>query len=211
MWGINDQEQQWIVLKIRQHAQDPTRTTARTCFEGGHVSTLNTALAQLLRIIFQCGGRPDRSSSLAILEERSYGEACAVCDQFPSTCTAERTTSRDPGDFGQGEEDPLSFASADRIEEEAAAAEVFSGRGNQQRENATVPPYYMHHPLISLNRSGRSSMLGAWSDYIGSLVMSINPGPSPFPVPEQSSSGSTSLPHKTSSPLPLNSILAIQN
>jgi hypothetical protein len=45
VWGINDVDQ-WIILKIRQHSQDPTRTAARTGFEGGQVSNLNSDLAQ---------------------------------------------------------------------------------------------------------------------------------------------------------------------
>ena len=45
VWGINDVDQ-WIILKIKQHSQDPTRTAARTGFEGGQVSNLNSDLAQ---------------------------------------------------------------------------------------------------------------------------------------------------------------------
>jgi hypothetical protein len=47
VWGINDQEQ-WIILKVRHHAQDPARTAAGAGFEGGQVSLLNTGLSQLL-------------------------------------------------------------------------------------------------------------------------------------------------------------------
>jgi hypothetical protein len=47
VWGVNDFDQ-WIVLKIRQHSQDPTRTAARAGFDGGQVSNLNSNLAQLL-------------------------------------------------------------------------------------------------------------------------------------------------------------------
>jgi len=62
--GINENDQ-WIVLKIRQHSQDPTRTNARTGLEGSQVSNLNNDLAQLLRSIVRGGGRSKVTISAA--------------------------------------------------------------------------------------------------------------------------------------------------
>jgi hypothetical protein len=55
VWGINDQDQ-WITIKIRQHAQDPSRIAGRTGFEGGCVSGLNSHLSELLRYNIRSGG-----------------------------------------------------------------------------------------------------------------------------------------------------------
>ena len=45
--GIDDKND-WIAVKLRQHVQDPTRTAARSGFEGNEIAGLNTDLAKLL-------------------------------------------------------------------------------------------------------------------------------------------------------------------
>ena len=56
VWGLNDGDE-WSSVKIRQHAQDPSRTAGRTGFEGGDVSDLNTNLSELLRTVGRGGGQ----------------------------------------------------------------------------------------------------------------------------------------------------------
>jgi hypothetical protein len=48
VWGINDGDE-WTTVKIRQHAQDSSRTARRTGFEGVDVAVLNSDLTELLR------------------------------------------------------------------------------------------------------------------------------------------------------------------
>jgi hypothetical protein len=47
VWGINDHDV-CAIVKIRQHALDPSKTSGRTCFEGSNVVNLNAELAKLL-------------------------------------------------------------------------------------------------------------------------------------------------------------------
>jgi hypothetical protein len=76
VWGTNDLDQ-WITLKIRQHAQDPRRTQTRTGFESGQVTALNTDLAQLLRAITQGSRGPAGYDPSA--KDESAGKASKVC------------------------------------------------------------------------------------------------------------------------------------
>ena len=62
VWGINDYDD-WAMVKIRQHAVDPSRITRRTGFERIDVVNLNADLAKLLRSDVRGGGPPrDRPS-----------------------------------------------------------------------------------------------------------------------------------------------------
>jgi hypothetical protein len=56
LWVTNDLNA-WHIAKLRQHAQDPTKQTGRTGFEGGFVSRLNSSFAELLRRLIRGGGR----------------------------------------------------------------------------------------------------------------------------------------------------------
>ena len=78
VWGINDVDQ-WIVLNIRQHSQDPIRTTARTGFEGSQVSKLNSDLAQLLRSLVRGGGRTNVVISVATGKADGNAETRNLC------------------------------------------------------------------------------------------------------------------------------------
>ncbi len=48
LWVTNDLGT-WHIAKLRQHAQDPTKSAGRSGFEGGFVSGLNSSFAELLR------------------------------------------------------------------------------------------------------------------------------------------------------------------
>jgi hypothetical protein len=48
LWVTNDLNA-WHITKLRQHAQDPTKSASRSGFEEGFVSRLNSSFAKLLR------------------------------------------------------------------------------------------------------------------------------------------------------------------
>jgi len=48
LWVKNDLNA-WHVAKLRQHAQDPSKSAGRSGFEGGFVSRVNSAFIELLR------------------------------------------------------------------------------------------------------------------------------------------------------------------
>ena len=77
--GIDD-NLDWITVKLRQHAQDPARTSARSGFEGNEVSGLNTNLAELLRLVVR-GGRPARVTPTR--ETPSERENCEIRNGLP--------------------------------------------------------------------------------------------------------------------------------
>ena len=41
----------WIIVKIRQHAQDPIKTARRFGFEGGFVSSANSSFSNYFDIL----------------------------------------------------------------------------------------------------------------------------------------------------------------
>jgi hypothetical protein len=58
VWGINDGDE-WAIVKICQHASDPSKTAGRTGFKGSDVADLNTDLiAKLLRSAVRGDGPP---------------------------------------------------------------------------------------------------------------------------------------------------------
>ena len=60
------------IVKIRQHAPDPSRTAGRTGFLGSNVANLNADLAKLLRFVVRGGGPPrDRPSTSSQAPRRS--------------------------------------------------------------------------------------------------------------------------------------------
>ena len=75
--GIDDMND-WIAVKFRQHAQDPSRTTTRSGFEGNEVASLNTDLAKLLRSVVR-GGRPNHSVPSTTRKDSSQCENNEIC------------------------------------------------------------------------------------------------------------------------------------
>ena len=73
VWGIDDHDD-WAVVKIRQHAADPTRTAGRTGFEGNDVVNLNTDLTQLLRSTVRGGRLPRDPPSAPVRDPTSREE-----------------------------------------------------------------------------------------------------------------------------------------
>jgi len=118
VWGIDDIDQ-WTVLKIRQHSQDPARTAARTGFEGGQVSNLNSDLAQLLRSLVRGGGRPSVAISSATCKAGGCAETRDFCHKPSPADKGTRAFDREKRKGDTDEASPPT--SADRAEEEAAA------------------------------------------------------------------------------------------
>jgi hypothetical protein len=54
LWVKNDRNA-WHIAKIRQHAQDATKTIGKSGLDGGLVSSVNNAFTQLLRHIVRGG------------------------------------------------------------------------------------------------------------------------------------------------------------
>jgi hypothetical protein len=65
LWVKNDLNA-WHIAKLRHHAQDPSKSAGRSRFEGGYVSRVNSALAELLRrAIKDAGGRTPGGEELS--------------------------------------------------------------------------------------------------------------------------------------------------
>jgi hypothetical protein len=116
--GINDSDQ-WFVLKIRQHSQDPSRTTARTGFEGGQVSNLNSDLAQLLRSLARSGGRPRAVNPTSINTTGEGAETRNVRTKPSPTSKGKQADNKGEGNAYTSGSPP---SSTNRAEEEAASA-----------------------------------------------------------------------------------------
>ena len=103
--GINDRNE-WITLKLRQHAQDPERTAGRTGFEGSEVADLNANLTKLLRSAARGGRTSDSVSALKT-------------SQKPDTNETGKPKEGSPGKSAQPQESnnlPASPPSADELE-----------------------------------------------------------------------------------------------
>ena len=187
VWGTNDSGQ-WITLKIRQHSQDPERTAARTGFEGGFVSNLNSGLSQLLRSIVRGGGRPIASNSPATFSGGKEAEETSdVRPQPPPTGTGTgKCSSSSIGYCGKAAQGSPT-GSADSEEEKAAEAEA-SLQLDRLRTPLPSPVVPTRFASLALDptdtgnfRSSvreRRTVLSAWSDYVGTPIRSINTGPS---------------------------------
>ena len=131
VWGSDDHEV-WVTLKIRQHAQDPTKSAGRSGFEGSNVSGLNTHLAWLLRSFARNGGpriavEATGSSSRAALVDHSSPHRSGSAFVSGATQDAEHLGY----DAAAPEVDESGFntpGSADREEEEAAADAAAAAR-----------------------------------------------------------------------------------
>ncbi len=116
---INDHDD-WAVVKIRQHATDPSRTAGRTGFEGSDVVNLNADLSKLLRYAVRGGGPPrDRPPTSNLTPKRS--------EESPIRGTSAEGLCADP--TGVDDDDKCATPSADEEEEWAAAAEAAPDRG----------------------------------------------------------------------------------
>ncbi len=94
--AINDQGI-WSTTKIRQHAQDPSRSAGATGFEGSNFSTLNSSFSKLLRSTIR-GGRGGPSTSAARASEAAAtsataGAAAAAATTATGTSAATSSTS----------------------------------------------------------------------------------------------------------------------
>jgi hypothetical protein len=71
LWVKNDLNA-WHIAKLRQHAQDPSKSGGRSWFEGGFVSRVNSAFAELLRRAIRDGG--GRTPGGEELSDKAHGE-----------------------------------------------------------------------------------------------------------------------------------------
>ena len=207
VWCIDD-ENEWTMLKIRQHATDPSRTAGRTGFEGNHVSGLNAQLAGLLRSITRGGGVGSAPSAVGGCGTGgpSASRKCGNHSATPryDAGTPVKGTQKEDGkgaaaseavsEGGNGTDSPHS---ADHFEEEAAAeAATPECRGAIPPTDGVFRPHVVplpHFPGIPPSRESppgdcslarvekRRSLRDAWSEYMGRPVHCLNPGPSRTP------------------------------
>ena len=180
VWGSDDLGQ-WKEVKLRQHAQDPTRTAGRTGVEGGYVSNLNADLVQLLRSNVR--GRRGESGKQSTSRNDGGAKGSAAKEDMVSAVRGDRHSPGPMEKFDQlgsgeasgggpsthqcaGDDHEGPATSADRNEEEAAAWEGTN-------------PVEVMRPVSSPPRD----QLDSWSNYLERPIIWINPGPSPRPLP----------------------------
>ena len=127
--------------------------------------TLNTNLAQLIRAITRGDRGLISTDSSAPDKEGGPGKAGKAC---PEPSTGTKINDNDLEEVFECADDTCSSATADRDEEEAAAAD------------ATRVHIFSRNATENCGRL-RRSVFAAWVDYVGAHIKSINAGPSVLP------------------------------